>query len=44
VGTASKEEEDNWWAVVRRDLEQAQARMEREIAWLEAQVERLGGG
>jgi hypothetical protein len=33
-----EEEGENWWAVVRRDLEQAQARMEAEIAQLEERL------
>jgi hypothetical protein len=36
-----EEEGENWWAVVRRDLEQAQARMEAETAQLEEQLAHL---
>jgi hypothetical protein len=36
-----EEEGENWWAAVRRDLEQAQARMETEIARLQRQIEIL---
>lgn len=35
-----EEQGDNWWAVVRRDLEQARARLEREVADLAEQAER----
>jgi hypothetical protein len=38
-----EQEGENWWAVVRRDLEQAQARMEAEIAQLEEQLAVLAG-
>jgi hypothetical protein len=36
-----EEEGDNWWAVVRRDLEQAQTRMQAEISHLQAQMKKL---